>query len=324
MIITITVFIIILLVIIFSIFYTDQQATTLANDNDITANIESGISNLNHIADLYFLYQQNSQISDWQSNISALNSYVSQLSSTDTHQQQISNTLRSDIQAIDNAFNAIANYLQNTPRNISVRVDPNFQALWSQLSGELQTFSDDSSTLSQSLHSQTDTINLSNILLIVILLVAFGAYLIVSYFIMFRNTLRTITKIDSSLRVIGRGDFDHQVNAERNDELGELSNSVNTMRIQLKQITVQLKEQERLAGIGQTAGMVGHDLRNPLQALVGEVYLIEEELKALPDNQSKENLKDSLQSISDQISYMDKIVADLQTFVKPVVYQKNL
>ncbi len=54
------------------------------------------------------------------------------------------------------------------------------------------------------------------------------------------------------------------------------------MRIQLKAITTQLKEQERLAGIGQTAGMVGHDLRNPLQALVSEVYLIEEELKTTP------------------------------------------
>jgi len=30
---------------------------------------------------------------------------------------------------------------------------------------------------------------------------------------------------------------------------------------------------ERLAAIGQTAGMVGHDIRNPLQAITSEVYL---------------------------------------------------
>jgi hypothetical protein len=35
----------------------------------------------------------------------------------------------------------------------------------------------------------------------------------------------------------------------------------------------QLKNSERLAAIGQTAGMVGHDIRNPLQAITSELYL---------------------------------------------------
>jgi len=36
--------------------------------------------------------------------------------------------------------------------------------------------------------------------------------------------------------------------------------------------TKQLKDSERMATIGQTAGMVGHDIRNPLQAIAGDVY----------------------------------------------------
>ena len=35
----------------------------------------------------------------------------------------------------------------------------------------------------------------------------------------------------------------------------------------------KLKDAERLAAIGATAGMVGHDIRNPLQAITGDVYL---------------------------------------------------
>ena len=35
----------------------------------------------------------------------------------------------------------------------------------------------------------------------------------------------------------------------------------------------QLKDAERLAAIGATAGMVGHDIRNPLQAIIGDLYL---------------------------------------------------
>ena len=38
--------------------------------------------------------------------------------------------------------------------------------------------------------------------------------------------------------------------------------------------TRQLRDSERLAAIGETAGMVGHDIRNPLQAIVSDVYLL--------------------------------------------------
>ena len=41
----------------------------------------------------------------------------------------------------------------------------------------------------------------------------------------------------------------------------------------IEERTKQLKDTERLAAIGQTAGMVGHDLRNPLQTVIGELYL---------------------------------------------------
>ena len=76
-----------------------------------------------------------------------------------------------------------------------------------------------------------------------------------------------------------------------------------------------------MAAIGQTAGMVGHDLRNPLQSIIGEVYLAKSELDSLPDGENKRCLQESVQAIEEQISYMDKIVSDLQTFVKPVEAQ---
>jgi signal transduction histidine kinase len=82
--------------------------------------------------------------------------------------------------------------------------------------------------------------------------------------------------------------------------------------------TKQLKDSERLAAIGQTAGMVGHDIRNPLQAIIGEVYLANSELSSLPDSQEKTNLLESLNMIKQNIEYMNKIVLDLQDFAKPL------
>ncbi len=80
----------------------------------------------------------------------------------------------------------------------------------------------------------------------------------------------------------------------------------------------KLKNTERLAAIGETAGMVGHDIRNPLQTITSSVYLAKEEVKSLPASSKKEDLIESLVTIEEQVSYINKIVSDLQDFVKPL------
>ena len=49
----------------------------------------------------------------------------------------------------------------------------------------------------------------------------------------------------------------------------------------VKSRTEKLKNAERLATIGETAGMIGHDIRNPLQSIIGELYLAKDELSGL-------------------------------------------
>jgi PAS domain S-box-containing protein len=89
-----------------------------------------------------------------------------------------------------------------------------------------------------------------------------------------------------------------------------------------KKLEKQLQEKDRLAAIGETAGMVGHDLRNPLQTIVGEVYLANSELAALPESEQKEALQENIRTIEEQIIYMNKIVSDLQDFVKSINPEK--
>ena len=82
--------------------------------------------------------------------------------------------------------------------------------------------------------------------------------------------------------------------------------------------TRQLKESERFVAIGQTAGMVGHDIRNPLQGILSDVYLIKEDLALTPDSSEKKNIQESLAEIEKNIEYINKIVADLQDFARPL------
>jgi PAS domain S-box-containing protein len=82
--------------------------------------------------------------------------------------------------------------------------------------------------------------------------------------------------------------------------------------------TKQLKDAERLAAIGATAGMVGHDIRNPLQAITSDVYLVKTELDAIPESEEKKNALESLDEIEKNIDYINKIVQDLQDYARPL------
>jgi signal transduction histidine kinase len=64
--------------------------------------------------------------------------------------------------------------------------------------------------------------------------------------------------------------------------------------------------------------MVGHDLRNPLQAITGDVFLAKTDLSSLPESAEKKSVVESLQEIEKNVDYINKIVADLQDFARPL------
>jgi len=85
-----------------------------------------------------------------------------------------------------------------------------------------------------------------------------------------------------------------------------------------RKMVQQLKDSERLATIGATAGMVGHDIRNPLQAMMSDVYLLKDFLRSMPEMPMKKDVAESLDGLECNISYVNKIVADLQDYAKPL------
>ncbi len=89
-----------------------------------------------------------------------------------------------------------------------------------------------------------------------------------------------------------------------------------------------LQNAERLAGIGETAAMIGHDLRNPLQCIHYIVDLQKLRFERVPpvmrdadDWKQEEELFDR---ISEQVFYMDKIVADLQDYARPITPEPKM
>ena len=87
----------------------------------------------------------------------------------------------------------------------------------------------------------------------------------------------------------------------------------------IEQRTKQLRDAERMAAIGATAGMVGHDIRNPLQAIVSDIYLLSSTVASVQDNEARNEGEESLESIRKNVDYINKIVQDLQDYSKTII-----
>jgi PAS domain S-box-containing protein len=103
---------------------------------------------------------------------------------------------------------------------------------------------------------------------------------------------------------------------EKNEDLLRLN--AEHLEELVEERTKQLKDSERLAAIGATAGMVGHDIRNPLQAIMSDVFLLKSDLSAVPEGEEKEGMKESLDGLEKNVEYINKIVQDLQDYAKPL------
>jgi PAS domain S-box-containing protein len=243
-IICLVVFSIILVIIAVSVVTTEQQVAQLSGQEEIASSIERGASGLNSVAIDYFLYQEDLQLSKWQSAISSLSNDLSSLNRNGTQQETLTNNVAGDLQRLNSLFDDVISYLQSAPRNVSVRIDPAFQSRWSSMAVQSQALAFDSSQLSRSLDSQAHQINNTNILLVVSLVSAFGAFLATIYLIVFRRMLKSVTELQNGINTIGSGNLDYKIKTEGQNEITELSHAFNQMTTNLKTVTASKTELE--------------------------------------------------------------------------------
>lgn len=101
----------------------------------------------------------------------------------------------------------------------------------------------------------------------------------------------------------------------------ELQAYSKTFEALVEEGTAQLRETERLAAIGETATIVGHDLRNPLQAMVNSLYLLKDEVSGMEE--AKKRVYPIVNRLEKNLDYMSKIVLDLQDFARPLKVEKT-
>ena len=77
---------------------------------------------------------------------------------------------------------------------------------------------------------------------------------------------------------------------------------------------MELRKSERMATIGQLAGMVGHDLRNPLTSIAGAAYY----LKKKADSKLNEKEKEMIATIEKSVDNSNKIISELLDYSREI------
>lgn len=111
----------------------------------------------------------------------------------------------------------------------------------------------------------------------------------------------------TGLNITGRKQAEEKIR-KLNDEL-EIKVRVRTQ--QLLEAQEELVRKEKLAMLGQVAGSVGHELRNPLGVMNNAVYFLQTVL-----SDADETTREYLNIIKDEIASSDRIVSDLLDSVR--------
>ncbi|MGB8779858.1 MAG: GAF domain-containing protein [Candidatus Bathyarchaeia archaeon] len=102
--------------------------------------------------------------------------------------------------------------------------------------------------------------------------------------------------------------------AKISEYAGELEVKVQERTKELMEAQAKLLKNERLAAIGQLAGMVGHDLRNPLTGIAGAAYYIKANSRPRLDQRSRE----MLDIIEEGVQRSNKIIGDLLEYSREI------
>lgn len=104
-------------------------------------------------------------------------------------------------------------------------------------------------------------------------------------YLLAKRIVEPVRQLDQAAAEISRGNYDIRLPVNRQDELGRLAATFNTMSSSIQAAREELIRQERISTIGHISSSIVHDLRNPLAAIYGGAEMLVD--SDLPPQQAK-------------------------------------
>lgn len=119
---------------------------------------------------------------------------------------------------------------------------------------------------------------------------------------------RGIVQIKSGLAAL-EADFSHRL-PERNDELGEISHSINRMAEARQKLETGLRREDRLRTIGRRVAGIAHEIRNPLNSIKLSIQYLERRIGGNSVH------ADDFRPVVEEVDRLSALLTTLLTFQK--------
>jgi len=242
---SIAIFTILILVVFVSIFFVNQKLSNLYEQAETTQNLQNEVSDLSYLSDSFFLYQDETRLVEWKTTFISINDEMLKLNSTNPKQQALVSNIKTDLGNIAVSYSEVVTFLWNAPRDVSIRVMPEFQTAWNQTSEQYQALNLDASLLITFIDDQANQLRLTITALIVVVFGLFASYLFTNYLITYRRTLKSILDLKTVTAIVGSGNLEYQIKIKQKDEVGELAVAFNQMTSNLKTVTASKSELDK-------------------------------------------------------------------------------
>lgn len=147
---------------------------------------------------------------------------------------------------------------------------------------------------------------------------------------------RSVRQLTQAAQEISHGDFNQQIEVKGKDEIGQLTESFNKMSRNLQEqrekltalaneqrhLHAQLFQQEKMSVIGQLAASIAHELNTPLNTIVLQTQLLEQDL-IKQGFKDEEKLSD-LRTLETEAQRCKLIVQNLLDFSRQSQGKKSL
>lgn len=111
-----------------------------------------------------------------------------------------------------------------------------------------------------------------NVVQVVVVMIFLSA--LVAIILSFR-VIRPMRNLVLATEQVAAGDLSQEIPVHSHDELGQLSQSFNTMIRSLRDIQKELVASEKLVSLGRLSAGVAHEIRNPLNAMKGAITYLQ-------------------------------------------------
>jgi signal transduction histidine kinase len=131
---------------------------------------------------------------------------------------------------------------------------------------------------------------------------------------------KPIEEVVAAARRVAGGDLDQELNTERKDEIGELTQSFNFMVKKLRDerdLEERLRKAEHLASVGQFSRSIAHEIRNPLNFISLSVDHIKQRYKP-GECESGEAFDSLILNIKSEIQRLSRFAESFLEYGRPL------